>query len=94
MSKLTVGNFEHENQRIEKIKNVADKTIRIMIYLALLYVIIHEKNILSGAGWILMIMSEIMNYVPDIQKMKYKSGKILTMGVWIAGIVVYLAFWR
>lgn len=75
-------------------KEIADKVLRVFMYFALFYFVVQDKNILSGAGWVLMIMSEIMNYIPDIQKMKYKSGKILTMWVWIAGIVVYLAFWR
>ena len=41
-----------------------------------------------------MISAEIIGNIPDIQEMKYKSGKIISMGLWIIGIFIFAMFWK
>lgn len=94
MSKMTVGDFEHQNRKIKKVSKGMDTVLRIVFYGVLFGLMIHERNLFSGIGWAFMISAEIIGNIPDIQEMKYKSGKIISMGLWIIGIFIFAMFWK
>ena len=94
MSKMTVGDFEHQNRKIKKVSKGMDTVLRIVFYGVLFGLMIHERNHFSGIGWAFMISAEIIGNIPDIREMKYKSGKIISMGLWIIGIFIFAMFWK
>ena len=83
MSKMTVGDFEHQNRKMKKVSKGMDTVLRIVFYGVLFGLMIQERNLFSGIGWAFMI-----------REMKYKSGKIISMGLWIIGIFIFAMFWK
>lgn len=86
--------FKPKKSKMKKVSKIMDTVWRIVLYIALLALLIYESNFLCTIGWFLMIAAEVMGNIPDIQKVKYKGGKILTMIIWIIGIFVYAVFWN
>ena len=94
MSKMTVGDFEHQNRKMKKVSKGMDTVLRIVFYGVLFGLMIQERNLFSGIGWAFMISAEIIGNIQDIREMKYKSGKIISMGLWIIGIFIFAMFWK
>ena len=82
MSKMTVGDFEHQNRKMKKVSKGMDTVLRIVFYGVLFGLMIQERNLFSGIGWAFMISAEIIGNIPDIREMKYRSGKIVN--IWYA----------